>query len=256
MMPWGKNHSWHLWRFRWLEPLAGGPHGPLGLSLLPLLPDVTLGAGYSLGNSVSQSWLPTHLPLQPWAEGLTAARMDPSSRSGKSQHETLSFARFILLKYMGAENRNHPYRLCPREMLLPCRHAASLRPPSGLRGWGRASPVAWAPQKHSNTRWEGQANDRVGVESEGGGWDSRCLPVPFILGSAHLPKSARNHKASAIPPFSQGPTHPGTRPEQRPSSHRWNVHVGISPSPLLPGAGASPQLSPGFSWLATQPWAL
>lgn len=34
---------------------------------------------------------------------------------------------------MGAENRNHPPRLCPREMLLPCRHAASPCPTMGHR---------------------------------------------------------------------------------------------------------------------------
>jgi len=34
---------------------------------------------------------------------------------------------------VGAENRNHPPRLHPREMLLPCRHAASLHPRVGDR---------------------------------------------------------------------------------------------------------------------------
>lgn len=34
---------------------------------------------------------------------------------------------------MGAENRNHPPRLRPRETLLPCRHAASPHPSVGDR---------------------------------------------------------------------------------------------------------------------------
>lgn len=96
---------------------------------------------------------------------------------------------------MGAENRHHPPRPCPRETLLPCRHAASPRPSMGgrpLQGhvqpvWpkakvGRAErggcdPLLWPRALRSKATPAGRAGLRAG----GGGGE---IPEP---GTADAP---------------------------------------------------------------------
>lgn len=210
-----------------------------------------IGTGYSAGPV-------THLPAQHWA-----GAMD-SNRGGRgwtdthriSQGEPHAFVKFLLLKYtglmlVGAENRRHPPGV-PRgdaSAMQTCGQSSSQRGRQasgrghGDRGWWPPSPVTWAPEKQSDTSWEDRAGgggrrslSQGKLMPPGGGegpqsdwrWGVSASPSQGLpVGAQESPGRTRPvSRASAVPPFLEGPAHPGEAGQRRGGS-RWNVCLGM-----------------------------
>lgn len=179
---------------------------------------------------------------------------------------------------MGAENRHHPPRPCPRETLLPCRHAASPRPSVGgrpLQGhvqpvWPKAKvrraerggrdPLLWPRALRSKATPAGRAGLRAGEEIPEPGNADVLLPgegegAPFRLEvgcqcnskggrPCVVPRGPRG-RASPSPrpppprPSSQVPSHLQARPGQRRGRQPMECMIGT-----FLGLAVGPRLRP------------
>lgn len=173
---------------------------------------------------------------EPW----TAERWRGWTESQRiSQGEPHAFVKFLLLKYtglllVGAENRRHPprraqgRRFCHADMrpvLVPAWETGLWPRPRGTGGWWPPSPMTWAPEKQSDTSWEGRAG--------GGGRRSLSQGKLVPPGGGRGPSQTGDGVSVHLQAEDRlwVPRSPVAKPDQSPGP----------PPPTLPGGPCSPR---------------